>query len=129
MEKARDINIVRRVSSPLISQAQLMLNASKSTASFHGQRALNEVFKHHAVSLGETHEKPSNLGGREVNSQCFLRYLLHSVVIRLSVLINVTRIPSSFAFGGEVFDGEAFVDAGNKLLIVEKFRKSSVLKI
>ena len=31
-------------------------------------------------------------GGREVNSQCFLRYFLHSVATRLSALINVTRI-------------------------------------
>ena len=129
MEKARDINIVRRVSSPLISQAQSMPNVSKSTAPFHGQRALNEVLKHHAVSPGETHEKPLNLSGREANFQCFPRYLLHSIAIRLSALINMTRIPSSFAFDDEVFDDEAFVDADNKLLIIEKFRKSSVLKI
>ena len=129
MEKTRDINIVRRVSSPLISQAQSMLNASKPTAPFNDQRALNEVLKHHAVSPEETHEKPLNLSDKEANSQCFSRYLLHSVAIRLSALINVTRIPSSFAFGGEVFDDEAFVDADNKLLIIEKFKKSSFLKI
>ena len=87
------------------------------------------MLKHHAISLEKTHEKPSNLGGKEANSQCFPRYLLHSVAIRLSALINVTRILSSFAFGGEVFDDEAFVDADNKLLIIEKFRKSSGLKI
>ena len=164
MEKARDISIVKRVSSPLISQAQSMPNASKSIASFHDQRAFNEMLKHHAVSLEETHEKSSNLNDRKINFQCFLRYLLHSVAIRLSVLINVIRILNSFAFDGEVFDdevfddevfddevfdgevfddevfddevfddevfdGEAFVDADNKLLIIEKFRKSSILKI
>ena len=102
--------MTRRVPSPLVSQAQPMPNASKPAplnAPFNGQEALNRALKYHAVSPRETHEKPPDFGGREANSQCFLQYLMQPVATRLSALINVTRIPSSFAFGGE-----AFVDAG-----------------
>ena len=129
MKKARDINIVRRVSFPLIFQAQSMFNVLKSIASFHDQRAFNEVLKHHAVLFEKTHEKSSNLNDREINFQCFFRYLLHSVVIRLFALINVTCIFSSFAFDGEIFDDKTFINVDNKLLIIKKLRKSSVLKI
>ena len=112
MEKARDINIVERVPSPLVSQAQPMPNASKSIsldAPFGGQQALNRALKNHAVSSRETHEKPADSDDREANSQCFLKYLLQPVATRLSALINVTRISSSFAFGDEV---EGDVDVG-----------------
>ena len=109
MEKARDISIVGRVPSPLVSQAQPMPNASKPAplnAPFGGQQALNKALKNHAVSPWETHEKPSDLGGREANSQCFLQYLMQPVATRLSALSNVTRISSSFAIAGEAFGGE-----------------------
>ena len=95
MEKARDISIVGRVPSPLVSQAQPMPNASKPAplnAPFDDQEALNKALKYHAVSPRETHEKPPDFGGREANSQCFLQYLMQPVATRLSTLTNVTRI-------------------------------------
>ena len=130
MEKARDINISRRVSSSLLSQIQLMFNASKSTllsASFDEQQAfnkalnqaLNQALKHHAVSFWKTHEKPPNLSGRKINFQNFLRYFLQSVVTRLSVLFNVTRIFNSFAFADEVFDDEMNADDANGADVVD----------
>ena len=87
-------SIARRVPSPLNSQAQPMPNASKPaplSAPFGGQQALNKALNH-AVSPGETHEKPPDLGDREANSQCFLQYLMQPVATRLSALINVTRM-------------------------------------
>ena len=114
MEKARDISIVGRVPSPLVSQAQPMPNASKPApldAPFGGQQALNRALKNHAVSPWETHEKPPDLDDREANSQCFLQYLMQPVATRLSALSNVTRISNSFAFAGEAFGGE--VNAGD----------------
>ena len=120
MEKARDISIVERVPSPLVSQAQPMPNAPKPAplnAPFNGQwalnKALNQAFKealNHAVSPWETHEKPPDLGGRETNSQCFLQYLMQPVATRLSALFSVTRISNSFAFAGETFGGEVDAD-------------------
>ena len=130
MEKARDINISRRVSSPLLSQVQSMLNALKPvslSAPFDEQQALNkalnqalnQALKHHAVSPWETHEKPSDLGGREANSQDFLRYLLQPVATRLSALFNVTRIFNSFAFADEAFDDEVDADDADAAGVVD----------